>query len=204
MHNLRFETTAARFFLMVALAFGILAASPLFAAGDGPWSVTLKAGQASVAENFHPNSYGWRADDEDTSAGLAVTYSPSRFFGFEAAYHDLGTYPGLPVYCEVCTAFEILVIAHPAEVEFSGFSLAVLPTWPLTDNLAIFGKLGVFDWQGDVTRFFPRQRVDDPSGTDLLTGIGARFTSPSGLGVQIEYETTELHENLSLGASWTF
>lgn len=201
------QPLATRLALGLTLALTALAAGPpLFAAGDGPWSVTLKAGQASVDEHFGDGFFGWRADDEETSFGVAVGYTPSRYFGFEAAFHDLGTYRGLPDLCEVCTTLEtdLLVAIHPADVSFTGFSLAVLPTWPLTERFAVYGKLGVFDWRGDTTPLYEGQSLDDPSDTDLLTGVGARFTSPSGLGVQIEYETTELHENLSLGASWTF
>ena len=196
----------SRLALILPLAFSLLLAAPGWAAGDDPWSVTLKVGQASVDDTFEPEYYGWRADDEDTSASLAIGYQPFRYLGFELAFHDLGSYAGLPVPCEVCVLEngELLVAVHPESVDFTGVSLAAVPRWPITERFELFGKFGFLDWRGDVTPLFTGQSIDDPSDTEVLAGVGARLGITEGLGVQLEYETTDLYDNVSLGASWTF
>lgn len=199
-------------YILSALAFGILlpasSASPAMAADDAPWSVTLKVGQATIDDDVEPGVLGWRVDDEDTATGIAIGYSFHRNFGIEAGYHRLGTYPGLPARCdEVCPAtgqLELLVATFPEEVEFDGFSLSIIPKWPVTERFVLYGKLGVFDWRGDVTPLFSGQSVEDPSDTDLLAGLGARFDLSRSLGLQLEYEGTELFDGVNLGATFRF
>ena len=192
--------------LAAMVAVGMFFLAPPLLADSNAWSVSLKVGEASIDENFGDENFGWRVDDEDTSLGVAVGYTPFRYLGFEAAYHDLGTYRGLPNLCEVCTTFnnDLLIPIHPGEADFTALSFSLVPRWPITERFALYGKVGVFDWEGETTPLFPGQSVEDPSDTEFLTGVGARYGLPSGLGVQLEYEASELYENLSLGATWRF
>lgn len=198
------STKLSRLLTACLLLGALLAASPALADDAGRWTVALKAGQVSVNEGFFtsPGTYTWSVEDEDASAGLAVAYSFHRYLAFEAAYTDLGRYPSTPGDCpgEVC----LEVVSWPDEVEFTGASLSFLPQWPVTESFVLYGRLGVFDWRGDTTPSNARDFFGDLSGTDLLVGVGAQLGLTDGLGVQLEYETTDLYDSVSLGASWTF
>ncbi|MDA8020657.1 MAG: hypothetical protein MPN21_24730 [Thermoanaerobaculia bacterium] len=176
------------------------------ASDDPRWSVTLKVGETRIDEDIVPDFPGWAVDGSDTSVGLAVGFELHRYLQIEAGYHDLGTYDGQHIPCpEVCAADAYLQIpTHPREVDFTGFSLVLVPKWPVTEKFLLYAKVGAFDWSGDVTKLFDSQPIADPSDTDLLTGVGARFGAERGVGVQLEYERSALHDHLNLGASWRF
>ena len=203
MPNSKFPNRGRSFAIAILSALAL--AAPGWASDAEAWSVRLKIGQASVDEEFDSDVLGWRVDDDADSAGLAIRLTPSRYVGFELGYHDLGSYAGLPRPCEACIQENgILVVVHPESVDFTGVSLALVRAWEITDWLEISGKLGLLEWRGDVTPFYSFQSIDDPSGTDLLAGVDAHFRIARGLGIQLEYEATDFHDNLSLSASWVF
>ncbi len=186
------------------------------AAGDSRWSLTGKVGQASVEQDFGPPVLGWRVDDEDASAGFEVGYTLHRFFGLRAGYHDLGAYPGEPRPCppgEVCplplsliqsATRSQIVPTFPVESEFTGWSLSAIPRWPVTERVTVYGKLGVLGWRGTLSRAFDGQEVEEPSDRELLAGLGAEYVFPRGFGVLVEYESSDLLNAVSVGASWHF
>ncbi len=59
-------------------------------------------------------------------------------------------------------------------------------TLAVKDNLSVFGKLGFFNWDGDVRTTGARDKSED--GTDPMLGIGAQFDVGKHLGVRTEYE----------------
>lgn len=89
----------------------------------------------------------------------------------------------------------------------SGWSLAVIPSWPFTRRLAAYGKLGVFDrdveLSSDVQLIDGGRDFDRLSGTDLLTGVGLRYRFRKGLGTLVEYQRAEL-DSASLGLTSRF
>lgn len=191
----------SRRFLIVAGA--LLAAAPV-AAGDSRWYVAGKLGEASVAAEFGPEIQGWFVDAEDTTAAVEVGYEVHRNLAVQAGYCDLGTYTGQPRPCPpgvICPAS--LVPFHPREVDFKGFSLVAVPQVSLTERVAVYGKLGMLDWDSDVA-WFGGPQEPDPSERDLLAGIGVRYVLPKGLGVLLEYEDADLASGVSVGASWRF
>lgn len=92
----------------------------------------------------------------------------------------------------------------PPEAELTGYSITLLPRWPITERISVFGKLGLLDWKASLTKSFAGQVVERPSDTDLLTGLGAEITFGGKLGVLAEIERTDLLEALSVGARWRF
>ena len=92
---------------------------------------------------------------------------------------------------------------HPREVDFNAFSLVVVPQVALTERVAVYGKLGMLEWDSDVA-WFAGPQGPDPSERDLLAGIGARYVFPKGLGVLLEYEDADFLRAVSVGASWRF
>ena len=184
-------------------ACALLAAAPLMA-GDSRWYIEGKLGEASAAAEFGPEILGWFVDGEDAKESVEIGYEMHRNLAVQAGYHDLGTYTGQPRPCPpgvICPA--TLVPFHPREVDFKAFSLVVVPQVALTERVAVYGKLGMLEWDSDVA-WFAGSQGPDPSERDLLAGIGARYVFPKGLGVLLEYEDADFLRAASVGASWRF
>lgn len=202
------ERIATAFLLTLAL----LAAAPL-AAGDSRWYLAGSAGQASVQRDFGSPTLGWRVDGSELTANLDVGYALRPHFALQAGYRDLGsgTFIGLPRPCPpdlICplSVEEVpqLLPAYPTPVDFTGWTLAAVPSWSLADRVDLYGKLGLLDWRADVRRDPFGDPIPRPSGTDLLAGAGARYALTQALGLQVEYETSDLVDAFSIGAVWRF
>ena len=90
------------------------------------------------------------------------------------------------------------------ETEITGFSLALVPSWSVTDRFAFFGKAGVISWDASVSAKSFGQ-IETLSGEDLLTGAGLRYDFSSGLGLLIEYQEMDLGVvSTALGLRWRF
>ncbi len=89
----------------------------------------------------------------------------------------------------------------------TGWSLAVVPSWPFTRRLAAYGKLGVFDREtelsSDVQLIDGGRDFDRLSGTDLLTGVGLNYQFGKSLGALIEYQRTDV-DTAAFGLTWSF
>ena len=166
-------------------------------------------------------------DDDDTAGGVELGYLVHRLLGVQAGYHDLGTYTGSNRLCpegQICPLIQLpdvqlpgfgfgdgiglpeLGLFAPVEAQFTGVSLAAIPRWPVTERFALYGKLGILDWEGEISTssVFGPLTLERPSGQDFLGGVGALYAFPSGFGLQLEAETTDLYDQVSLGSSWRF
>lgn len=196
-------TSWPRRLLMITVG-ALLAAGPL-AAGESRWYVEGKLGQANVRADFGPPLFGWTVDANDAAAAVEVGYTVHRYLGIQAGYRDLGHYEGLPSPClegQVCPLAQ--VVFNPAEAAISGFSLSAVPRWPVSERFSVYGKLGVLEWDADLSPQLSGFPAVGFSGRDLLAGIGAQYTFPKGLGVLLEYESSDFLDGVSLGASWRF
>lgn len=212
MSNPRIRQSGKRWPPMIAVAAlvvgTLVAASPL-AAEESRWTVAAKVGQASVQGDFGPGILGWRVDDDDTAAGIEVGYFPHHNLGIQAGYHDLGSYAGQPgecprdTFCPATLAVFVIPV-FPVEANFTGYSLAAIPRWPVTERFSAYGKVGVLDWKGDLSPAFDAGRIAAPSGTDFLAGLGAQYAFSRGFTMQVEYETSDLFDRVSLGTGWRF
>jgi OOP family OmpA-OmpF porin len=183
----------------------LFTAAPL-AAGDSPWYVEGRAGQASVATRLG-SVLPWRIDGDDTAAGVEVGYRINRFVAVQAGYHDLGRYDGARVPCregDLCP-LAIVIPEAPVVAEITGWSLTAVPRWPIGERFAVFGKVGLFEWDADLTRRFDGGREESFSDSDLLAGVGVQVAFAGGLGLELQYEDYDLGADATtLGASWRF
>lgn len=196
----------------VVVAAVLLAASPL-AAGESRWYLTGKLGQARMEQNFGPPGFGWRVDDRGSVTSVEVGFGLHRHLGLQAGYHDLGGFVGAPRPCrtgDICplpASLPQFAAVFPGRAEFTAVSLSAVPRWPLTERVSVYGKLGVLDWQGRLSAPLDgggAYQIQRSSDRDLLAGIGARYAFPKGLGLLLEYESSDLLDTVSLGASWRF
>jgi OOP family OmpA-OmpF porin len=175
----------------------------------------LPATQAS-AQAFVGGSIGQSDIDSDITQGLITSgsvdgkdtafkvfggYMFNRHFGIEGAYVDLGEvsysgdFFGSPV--------------TGGKVEVSGFNVAALGSYPITEQFSVFGKIGLFIWEAeasDTTGGVPFSAKED--GTDISFGVGVGYNFTRNLGVRLEWERFKLDEAdadlISVGVAWRF
>jgi OmpA-OmpF porin, OOP family len=178
-------------------------------------SALLAATQAS-AQAFVGGSFGKSDIDSEITDGLITSgsvdgkdtafkvfggYMFNRHFGVEGAYVNLGEvsysgdFFGLPV--------------TGGKVEVSGFNVAALGSYPITEQFSVFGKIGLFIWESeasDTTGGLPFSNQAD--GTDISFGIGVGYNFTRNLGVRAEWERFKLDDVdatlISLGVVWRF
>jgi OOP family OmpA-OmpF porin len=175
----------------------------------------LAATQAS-AQAFVGASIGQSDVDEDITAGLITSgsvdskdnafkvfggYMFNRHFGVEGAYVDLGevSYSG---------RFGSAAVSG-GKVEMTGFNVAALGSYPVTEAFSVFGKIGLFIWEAeasDTTGGVPFSEKTD--GTDISFGLGLNYQFTRNLGVRAEWERFKLDEAdadlISVGIVWRF
>jgi OOP family OmpA-OmpF porin len=175
----------------------------------------LAATQAS-AQAFVGASIGQSDVDEDITAGLITSgsvdskdnafkvfggYMFNRHFGVEGAYVDLGevSYSG---------SFGSAAV-NGGKVETTGFNVAALGSYPVTEAFSVFGKIGLFIWEAeasDTTGGVPFSEKTD--GTDISFGLGLNYQFTRNLGVRAEWERFKLDEAdadlISVGIVWKF
>lgn len=176
----------------------------------------LAATQAS-AQAFVGASIGQSDVDEDITAGLITSgrqvdskdnafkvfggYMFNRHFGVEGAYVDLGevSYSG---------SFGSAAV-NGGKVETTGFNVAALGSYPVTEAFSVFGKIGLFIWEAeasDTTGGVPFSQKTD--GTDISFGLGLNYQFTRNLGVRGEWERFKLDEAdadlISVGIVWRF
>jgi OOP family OmpA-OmpF porin len=140
-------------------------------------------------------------DGKDTAFKVFGGYMFNRHFGVEGAYVNLGEasysgdFFGLPV--------------TGGKVEVSGFNVAALGSYPITEQFSVFGKIGLFIWESeasDTTGGLPFSNQAD--GTDISFGLGVGYNFTRNLGVRAEWERFKLDDVdatlISLGVVWRF
>lgn len=206
------------------LAVAVLAGAAALQAGDRAWYVEAKAGPASLDARFgvrSPKTF----DDDDTSRAVELGYSVNRYLAIQAGFHDLGEFAGGGSPCPEAAPFcierlaldtlglcvegrECLQVFAPVSAEVTGYSLSAIPRWPVGDRLWLFGRVGVLDWETDISHTgssFGGGRLDSFSDQGLLTGLGVRYAFPKGLGVLLEYQRLDLDfGTANLGVSYRF
>ena len=215
--------------LTVITLAGLVLAGGQAWAGESPWYVAARFGESSVDARLgsrHPK----RLDDAANAAVVEVGYAVNRFLAVEFGYHDLGRHAGWGSPCvqtddacierlaalELCVeGFDCSEVLVGLEGNVDGFSLALVPIWPLGDRLSLRGKAGLIGWDADVAiapgSFFVAagspftRRGELFSSEDLLAGLGLHYSFPNGLGLQLQHETFDLDAGTtSFGVSWRF
>lgn len=196
-----------RFFVGAVLT--ALVACEELSAGESPWFVNGRAGQASVDWSYGPATFGWDVDDEDATAVVEVGFLFHRHFAVEAGVRDLGRHRGAPRPCpagELCPltlgAGALLPVGE-IEASLRAATLALAPRWPIGDRFALVGKLGLVRWEAQIEAA-GRALDDERSHDELLWGGGAELRFASGFGLLAAYEAGGPFESATVGVSWRF
>jgi len=140
-------------------------------------------------------------DGKDTAWKIFGGYMFSPHFGVEGAYVSLGelSYSG---------SFQGAAVTG-GKVEVTGFNVAALGSYPVTEQFSVFGKIGLFLWEAkasDTTGGAPFSAKTD--GTDVSFGVGVGYNLTRNLGLRAEWELFKLDDAdaslISVGLLWRF
>lgn len=140
------------------------------------------AGNQAFAEGYIGAAAG-QADIESTDDTSIKIFGGYRYnnFGIEAAYHDLGEQS------------ETDPFLGTAAIEVTGIEISGVGFLALNPSFDIFGKIGLFLWDVDLSLTgFPGVSDD---GNDLMFGFGGQFKPTKNFSIRAEYQLTELSIN---------
>ncbi len=112
--------------------------------------------------------------------------------GIEAGYVDFGKISELTAGADV-------------EVELTGIEAAGIVYLPINRHFDVFGKAGVYFWDGKVKA--DGIKTSDQSNTDLLLGLGVAWQTGTPFGAQLEVEALDALDGVwvaTLSATYQF
>lgn len=175
-------------------------------AGDSPWFVRGKVGQAQVDATFGEPALGRTVDDDDVTAAAELGRSFGRHLAVQAGYHDFGEYEALEFPCEPgrpCP--EVLLPFELATMEITGISLVLVPRLPIGERFSLLGKVGALEWEAELVSDASGRTLETFDDREVLIGIAVAWDFPSGLGLQLEVEGFSLDvAAATAGVAWRF
>lgn len=155
------------------------------AAADGRWSVSASVGTIELDRTAKGSDIWWAdIDDRSTGWGLNAGYLLHPRLGIRVGYERADDYDSFNQ-CPPATPCPALAIEE--KVDFTAWHLAALPRFELGQGWAVYGVLGVMDW--------------DIRGANLLPGdSGTAFRYGAGLSLQfgdmyelgLEYQAADI------------
>jgi OmpA-OmpF porin, OOP family len=107
-----------------------------------------------------------------------------RFVGVEAGYIDFGTAND-----QVADPFGFGTVNQG--IETWGYDLSLVGRYPLNDELAAFGKLGIIRWDSEDT-LEPVPLPNKTDGDDLIWGVGLDFRGSARVHIRVEAELVDI------------
>jgi len=149
--------------------------------------------QGYLAGTIGSTDYNASGFENGTSVSLLIGYEVSEAIALEASYINLG---------EVSDN-----IAPVWTLEGDGIILAVRGNLPVTPQLDLFGRVGMFMWDLTLDQAGSGQIAAD-EGTDLMVGIGLSLQLSREFDLVAEYRSLEIDgedvDNLALGFQYNF
>lgn len=189
--------------LTTALAATLLAAAlPTTAAAGGPLYITGAILNAATSIDVQ-TEFQRLIDDDGEGKSFGIGFHIGKHLAIEGTYYDLGIAQQL----SICSDPEMPCVAlvAPAMVDSTAITVSVLPHWPLTKHLSIYGRLGIATWESDVTEAFAGTTSRNISDEEFIFGAGIRLEVLGPLGAFAEVSRiADTFEAVSLGATVGF
>ena len=142
-------------------------------------------------------------DDDDEGKSFGVGFHISEHLAIEGTYYDLGSVQELGICSDPDMLCAALVV--PAIVDSTAITVSVLPHWPLTKHISIYGRLGISTWESDVTEAFAGTSLRNIGDEEFIFGAGIRLQVLGPLGAFAEVsKIADTFETVSLGATIGF
>lgn len=184
------KSCAARLSFAAAVAVASLSAvaadNGFYAYGSAGWTESNRKSEADGVVSNLVTVFKSSSDDNDTGYKLQAGYRFNRYFALEGGYVDLGKYN----YKAVSSA--PIAASRNVEVKADAWTLGAVGSLPVTDSLAIIGKVGLADYKMKYQCNGTGVPCSNPdrskSDTSLYYGIGADWNFTGNWFARAEYE----------------
>lgn len=141
---------------------------------EAGWYVGGSVGQSKI-DCSTGGVPGVSCDDSDTAFRVLGGYQFNKYLGAELGYADLGkaTISGAGI---------------SASVEAKAWDLVAVGRVPLADKFSLFGKLGMYRADSDLSSNTALIPASSDSNTDVTYGLGAQYDFNKNLGVRAEWQ----------------
>jgi OOP family OmpA-OmpF porin len=141
---------------------------------EAGWYVGGSVGQSKI-DCSTGGVPGLSCDDSDTAFRVFGGYQFNKYLGAELGYADLGkaTLSGAGL---------------NASVKAKAWDLVGVGRLPLADKFSLFGKLGMYRADTDLSSNTALIPAASDNNTDLTYGIGAQYDFNKNLGVRAEWQ----------------
>lgn len=143
------------------------------------------AGAGIGTSTVEDSAEGLSFDDSTTAWKIFGGYQFHPNFAAEVAYLDFG---------EASDTVEDVRV----EADIDGFSVSVVGVTPAQSNLQVFGKVGYFDGEADVSAL-GLSVDDDDSGLALGAGVKANISDAFNIRIEFDYYDSDLDDLWTLG-----
>ena len=171
---------------MKKIAIWVLTGSAFIS--QGVFAQNAYLGAALGVTNYSDDGFDESDDGFKMLAGIRVNEN----MAIEGNYMDFGRQEG-PFH------------GIKSNIKIDGFGLAAVGILPLSNEFDLFGKVGVFGWNADLT-VGSVSTSDD--GTDMLFGFGAAYHVSNQFSLRTEWEFIDIDggdlDMLSIGAQLSF
>jgi len=179
---------------------------------DPSWYAGVSAGQTtfkdwSFGNDANDGSFTSRSqDDRETGWRVFAGVDLGRYLAIELGYADFGE----ATFRAQSDGSGSVFAAGPVteSVTLEAFDLALLGKLPLTEELALFGKVGVFQWEStyDASATFqccgPLAFGQSDDHTDLSYGAGVQYDGFRPLRVVAEYIEADFSDKSPTGPTF--
>ncbi len=126
---------------------------------------------------------------DDTSIKIFGGYQYSKYLALEATYVDLGEFDADRDALNQISNLSGFTV-DSVSIEISGFEFSVLGFLPVTDNVSIFGRVGIFSWEADMNVSLAGlgSGTEDDDGNDAVFGLGLNFNVSDGVNLKAEFD----------------
>jgi len=159
--------------LSLAVALVLTSALPLAAQADPGAYVGASIGNARLDDNFD----GFRIDTDTNAYRVFGGIQLGDTFGIEAGYLNFGDFT---------ESVDLGGLLSRTDISGDGWTLGATLALPLSENLSLFGKGGVFFWDADIS--IDGFSIDTPGDDNPYYGGGVKL---------------DLNEKFSLTGDWT-
>jgi OmpA-OmpF porin, OOP family len=141
---------------------------------EAGWYVGGSIGQSKI-DCSTGGVAGVSCDDSDTAFRVLGGYQFNKYLGAELGYADLGK-------------ATISGAGLSASVEAKAWDLVGVGRLPLADRFSLFGKLGMYRADSDLSSNTPLIPASSDTNTDITYGVGAQYDFNKNLGVRAEWQ----------------
>ena len=141
---------------------------------EAGWYVGGSIGQSKI-DCSTGGVAGVSCDDSDTAFRVLGGYQFNKYLGAELGYADLGK-------------ATISGAGLSASVEAKAWDLVGVGRLPLADRFSLFGKLGMYRADSDLSSNTPLIPASSDTNSDITYGVGAQYDFNKNLGVRAEWQ----------------